>query len=43
MNSKRKISIHFFNDPEVRAIGDEERAKWWFSVLEVGVLNSELN
>ncbi len=30
-----KISIRFFNDREVRAIWDEENAKWWFSVLDV--------
>lgn len=37
-----KISIRFFNDQEVRAIWDEENAKWWFSVLDiVGVLNGE--
>ena len=37
-----KISIRFFNDREVRAIWDDEHAKWWFSVLDiVGVLNEE--
>ena len=37
-----KISIRFFDDKEVRAIWDEENAKWWFSVLDiVGVLNSQ--
>jgi len=37
-----KISIRFFNDQEVRAIWDDEHAKWWFSVLDiVGVLNEE--
>lgn len=37
-----KISIRFFDDREVRAIWDEENAKWWFSVLDiVGVLNEE--
>ena len=37
-----KISIRFFNDREVRAIGDETDSKWWFSVLDiVGVLNSQ--
>jgi cell filamentation protein len=30
-----KISIHFFNDREVRAIWDEENARWWFSVLDI--------
>ncbi|HMN05679.1 MAG TPA: Fic family protein [Flavobacteriales bacterium] len=39
----QKISIRFplgrdediFNDHEVRALWDEENAKWWFSVLDV--------
>lgn len=40
--SNTKISIRFFNDQEVRAVWDEENAKWWFSVLDiVGVLNEE--
>lgn len=30
-----RISIRFFNDREVRAIWDEEHAKWWFSVLDI--------
>jgi cell filamentation protein len=39
---KQKISIRFFNDREVRAIWDEQHAKWWFSVLDiVGILNEE--
>lgn len=39
-----KISIRFFNDREVRAVWDDEHAKWWFSVLDVvGVLNEELD
>ena len=29
------ISIRFFDDREVRAIWDEENAKWWFSVLDI--------
>ena len=33
--SNTKISIRFFNDREVRAVWDEENAKWWFSVLDV--------
>lgn len=42
MSSKAKISIRFFDDREVRAIWDEENAKWWFSVLDiVGILNEE--
>lgn len=37
-----KISIRFFGDRVVRAVWDEERAKWWFSVLDViGVLNDQ--
>lgn len=37
-----KISIRFFEDREVRAIWDDEYAKWWFSVLDiVGVLNQQ--
>jgi cell filamentation protein len=40
--SNVKISIRFFNDREVRAVWDEENAKWWFSVLDiVGILNEE--
>jgi cell filamentation protein len=33
--SNTKISIRFFDDREVRAIWDEENAKWWFSVLDI--------
>jgi cell filamentation protein len=37
-----KISIRFFNDREVRALWDDENAKWWFSVLDiVGAVNEE--
>ncbi len=40
--SNTKISIRFFNDQEVRAVWDEENAKWRFSVSDiVGVLNEE--
>ena len=39
---KAKISIRFFDDREVRAIWDEQNAKWWFSVLDiVAVLNDQ--
>jgi len=32
----------FFDDREVRAVWDDEQAKWWFSVVDVvGVLNEE--
>ena len=30
-----KISIRFFNDREVRAIWDDEKSQWWFSVLDI--------
>ena len=30
-----KISIHFFNNREVRAIWDEKNAKWWFSAIDI--------
>jgi len=33
--SKAKISIRFFDDREVRALWDQENAKWWFSVLDI--------
>ena len=37
-----KISIRFFDDREVRAVWDEENAKWCFSVLDiVAVLNDQ--
>ncbi len=37
-----KTSIRFYNDHEVRAIWDDENAKWWFSVLDIiGVLNNQ--
>ena len=43
-DSSQKISIRFFNDREVRAIWDEEKSKWWFSVLDIiGVLNDQDN
>ncbi|MEO7174919.1 MAG: Fic family protein [Saprospiraceae bacterium] len=42
MNSQVKISIRCFKDREVRALWDDNNAKWWFSVLDiVGVLNDE--
>ena len=42
MNKQHKISIRFFNDREVRAVWDDDNAKWWFSVLDiVGILNEE--
>ena len=30
-----KISIRFFDDREVRALWDQQNAKWWFSVIDV--------
>jgi len=33
--SKKKTSIRFFNDREVRAVWDEKNSKWWFSVLDI--------
>jgi cell filamentation protein len=33
--SNANISIRFFNDREVRAIWDEQNARWWFSVLDI--------
>jgi cell filamentation protein len=35
MMSNAKISIRFFDDREVRAVWDEENARWWFSVLDI--------
>lgn len=44
MKEQLKISIRFFDDHEVRAVWDDELAKWWFSVLDiVGLLNEEPN
>lgn len=37
-----KISIRFFADREVRAIWDDENAKWWFNVIDiVAILNEQ--
>lgn len=42
MKEQQKISIRFFDDREVRALWDEQNAKWWFSVVDiVGILNQE--
>ena len=38
MNEQQKISIRFFDDREVRAVWDEQNAKWWFSVLDIVAL-----
>ena len=37
-----KKLIRFFNDHEVRAVGDDENDKWWFSATDiVGAINNE--
>ena len=36
--SSTKVSIRFFDDREVRAVWDEQDAKWWFSVLDIVAL-----
>lgn len=37
-----KISIRFFDDKEVRAVWDDEKSKWWFSIFDIiGVLRGE--
>ena len=36
--SNAKISIRFFDNREVRAVWDEQNAKWWFSVLDIVAL-----
>jgi cell filamentation protein len=33
--SNAKISIRFFDDRQVRAVWDEQNAKWLFSVLDI--------
>ena len=40
--NESKISIRFYNDHEVRAVWVEERARWYFSVLDViGAINKQ--
>jgi cell filamentation protein len=41
--SNSKISIRFFDDREVRAVWDEQNAKWWFSVLDIVALLTDQN
>ncbi|MEI6348663.1 MAG: Fic family protein [Bacteroidota bacterium] len=36
--SSAKVSIRFFDNREVRAVWDEQNAKWWFSVLDIVAL-----
>jgi len=40
---KEKISIRFFNDLEVRAVWDEENAKWLYSVLDIVAFLTDQN
>lgn len=39
----QKISIRFFDDREVRAVWDDENAKWWFSVLDIVAVLTDQN
>ncbi len=41
--SNTKISIRFFDDRKVRAVWDDENAKWWFSVLDIIALLRDEN
>ncbi len=41
--SNAKISIRFFDDRKVRAVWDEENAKWWFSVLDLVAVLTDQN
>lgn len=41
--SNAKISIRFFDDREVRAVWDEQNAKWWFSVLDIVAVLTDQN
>lgn len=41
--SNAKTSIRFFDDREVRAVWDEENAKWWFSVLDIVAVLTDQN
>ena len=43
MNEQQKISIRFFDDREVRALWDEQNAKWWFSVLDIIAVLTDQN
>ncbi|HKL95669.1 MAG TPA: Fic family protein [Paludibacteraceae bacterium] len=43
MMSDAIISIRFFDDREVRAVWDEQNAKWWFSVLDIVALLTDQN
>ena len=41
--SNAKISIRFFNEREVRAVWDERKTKWWFSVLDIVAVLTDQN
>jgi cell filamentation protein len=41
--SNAKISIRFFDDREIRAVWDEENARWWFSVLDIVAVLTDQN
>lgn len=43
MTTPPKISIRFFDDREVRALWDEQNAKWWFSVLDIIAVLTDQN
>ena len=43
MKDQQKISIRFFDDREVRALWDEQNAKWWFSVLDIVAVLTDQN
>ena len=37
-----KISIRFYKDHKVRAVWDEEKSQWWFSILDIiGAINEQ--
>ena len=39
---KYKLSLRFYNDREVRAVWNEEKGVWFFSVLDViGAINGQ--
>ena len=38
----QKVSIRFYNNPEVRAVWNESSGQWYFSVLDViGAINQQ--
>ena len=41
--SKAKISIRFFDDREVRAVWDDQSARWLFSVLDIVAVLTDQN